>query len=97
MRKYFLTVTTCLALMAMVSCGSPTSQPKDVRIDALDNAAWDASEWISVANAPVVTGAITGTNERAADGASWFVSTLKNEKKVTAARWMTTGLGVYEL
>ncbi|MDY4551561.1 MAG: family 78 glycoside hydrolase catalytic domain [Parabacteroides sp.] len=83
--------------MAMVSCGSPTSQPKDVRIDALDNAAWDASEWISVANAPVVTGAITGTNERAADGASWFVSTLKNEKKVTAARWMTTGLGVYEL
>ena len=97
MRKYFLTVTTCLALMAMVSCGSPTSQPKDVRIDALDNAAWDASEWISVANAPVVTGAITGTNERAADGASWFVSTLKNEKKVTSARWMTTGLGVYEL
>ena len=97
MRKYFLTVTTCLALMAMVSCGSPTSQPKDVRIDALDNAAWDASEWISVANAPVVTGAITGTNERAADGASWFVSTLKNEKTVTAARWMTTGLGVYEL
>ena len=97
MRKYFLTVTTCLALMAMVSCGSPTSQPKDVRIDALDNAAWDASEWISVANAPVVTGAITGTNERAADGASWFVSTLKNEKKVTVARWMTTGLGVYEL
>ena len=97
MRKYFLTVTTCLALMAMVSCGSPTSQPKDVRIDALDNAAWDASEWISAANAPVVTGAITGTNERAADGASWFVSTLKNEKKVTAARWMTTGLGVYEL
>ena len=97
MRKYFLTVTTCLALMAMVSCGSPTSQPKDVRIDALDNAAWDASEWISVANAPVVTGAITGTNERAADGASWFVTTLKNEKKVTAAHWMTTGLGVYEL
>ena len=97
MRKYFLTVTTCLALMAMVSCGSPTSQPKDVRIDAVDNAAWDAAEWISVANAPVVTGAITGTNERAADGASWFVSTLKNEKKVTAARWMTTGLGVYEL
>ena len=29
---------------------------------------------------------------RAADGASWFMSTVKNDKKVSRALWMTTGL-----
>ena len=38
-----------------------------------------------------------GNNGRAADGASWFVSTVKNERKVASAKWMTTGLGVYQL
>ena len=62
----------------------------------LGNAAWNQSQWISAANAPVVTGTVTdGT--RAADGASWFVSTLRNEQKVVSAKWMTAGLGVYEL
>jgi len=36
-------------------------------------------------------------NNRAADGANWFVSTVKNEQKVVSAKWMTTGLGVYEI
>ena len=66
-------------------------------MEALDHSAWDASEWISAANAPVMTDTVWGVHERAADGASWFVSTLKNEKKVKAAHWMTTGLGVYAL
>ena len=62
----------------------------------LGNAAWNQSQWISAADAPVVTGTVTdGT--RAADGASWFVSTLRNEQKVVSAKWMTAGLGVYEL
>ena len=39
-----------------------------VRIDAIQESAWDCSEWISVADAPVVTGPIGGANERAADG-----------------------------
>lgn len=71
------------------NCGSLT--------DALDNSAWSTSQWISAKNAPVVTGAVHGANERAADGASWFVSTLKNEQRVVKARWMTAGLGVYDL
>ena len=33
----------------------------------------------------------------AAEGASWFVANLTNEKRVTQARWMTTGLGTYVL
>ena len=66
-------------------------------MEALDHSAWDASAWISAANAPVMTDTVRGAHERAADGASWFVSTLKNETRVKAAHWMTTGLGVYTL
>ena len=81
---------------ALASCG--TGSADSVKLtDALDNEAWNVSQWISAANAPVVTGTVAGANERAADGASWFVSTLKNEHKVVAAKWMTSGLGVYEL
>ena len=64
---------------------------------ALDPSAWSVSKWISVADAPVVTGPIRGDNERAADGASWFTSTVKNGKRVKSAKWMTAGLGVYDL
>ena len=65
--------------------------------EPLDDAAWNTSVWISAADAPVVTGSIGGANIRSADGASWFLSTVKNEGKVVGAKWMTTGLGVYEL
>lgn len=67
------------------------------RTQALGNDVWAASEWISAANAPVITGPITGANERAADGASWFLSTVRNDRKVKSAVWMTAGLGVYDL
>lgn len=67
------------------------------RVAALDSTLWEKSEWISVVDAPVVTGRIEGRNERAADGAGWFVSTVKNNKKVASARWITSGLGVYDL
>ena len=63
-------------------------------VPALDNQAWDASEWISVVNCEVVTG---GDAYKSAPGASWFLSTVTNEKKVTKAVWMTAGLGVYDL
>ena len=82
------------ALIAVACAASDPSVPAGSRAEALDPAAWDASAWISAADAPVVT---ERNAQRAADGASWFVSTLKNEKAVVAARWMTTGLGVYEL
>ncbi len=81
---------------ALVSCGA--KKVSEVRLtEALGNEAWNASQWISAADAPVVTGIVEEGNERAADGASWFVSTLKNERKVVSAKWMTSGLGVYEL
>lgn len=79
-------------------CGTKTTSEAGKRAEALDASAWNVSKWISAANAPVITGKIDDhKNGRAADGASWFVSTLKNEQKVVSAKWMTAGLGVYEL
>lgn len=69
---------------------------KSVRTDALPQSAWESSQWISVADAPVVTGQVVdGT--RAADGANWFVTNITNDKKVKKAVWMTVGLGIYDL
>ncbi len=90
--KQFCLLLTAL-LVAACTASVPT-EPAGVRIGALDNAAWDAAQWISAADAPVATG--RGV-QRAADGASWFVATLKNDKEVATARWMTTGLGVFQL
>lgn len=82
----------------LVSCSRDGSSVVGQRVDALDASAWDVSKWISVADAPVVTGRIDGhANCRSADGANWFISTVKNEGKVLSAKWMTTGLGVYDL
>ena len=62
----------------------------------LPEKAWDSSVWLSVVDAPIVTGTVNdGT--RAADGANWFLTSVKNEKKVASAKWMTAGLGVYDL
>ena len=66
------------------------------RTDALDNSSWAVSEWISVVDAPVVSGPVMD-GERAADGASWFLSTVRNSGKVVSAKWMTSGLGIYEI
>ena len=64
--------------------------------EPLNDGAWDCSVWLSVTDAPVITGTVNdGT--RAADGANWFVSDIRNEKKVVSAKWMTVGLGVYDL
>ena len=38
-----------------------------------------------------------GGKSRAADGTSWFAQSLTNEAAVTSAKWMTAGLGVYEV
>ena len=64
------------------------------RTDALEASAWNESKWISAVDASVVKG---HNNGRAADGASWFVSTVRNEQKIVSAKWMTAGLGVYQL
>ena len=66
------------------------------RTSALDNSSWAVSEWISAADAPVVSGPVMD-GERAADGASWFLSKVRNSGKVVSAKWMTSGLGIYEI
>ncbi len=63
---------------------------------ALPDEAWRESEWICVADAPEVTGRVDD-HTRAADGASWFFTTIWNEQKVVKALWMTVSLGVNEL
>ena len=67
-----------------------------VRTAALDGAAWTNSVWLSVTDAPVEDG-IIGDATPAAPGTSWFVCAYTNARTVASARWMTTGLGVYEL
>jgi len=81
MKKNFaITLATGMALVYSVGYASAKGNEVGKRTDALDNSVWNHSEWISVADAPVVNGAIHGDNERAADGASWFMSTIKNDK-----------------
>ncbi len=90
------TIATLLTLLISLSIAtSCCDKSVGKRIDALNCSAWESSKWISVVDAQVVPDTLK--TYRSADGASWFVSTLKNEKRVVSAKWMTAGLGVYEL
>ena len=89
MRNFIIAI---IALLAVVAC---CDKPLYERIDALDNAAWESSKWLSAVDAEIFPDTVK--TYRAADGASWFVSTVKNEKRVVSAKWMTTGLGIYDL
>lgn len=91
----FKCTSLIMTVMVIVSCAG--NDVAGVRTDALDDALWNSSEWISASDADVVTGRISGSNWRAADGASWFVSEVENDKKVVSAVWMTTALGVYDI
>ena len=90
----FKVLAVAIALVFVYSCGTRTASEVGKLVDALDESAWGASKWISVVDAPIIS---DHNIERAADGASWFVSTVKNEQKVISAKWMTTGLGVFQL
>ena len=81
----------CAAVL-LVGCGSKATVGS--KCEALDAEAWNSSIWLSAVDAPVLE---KWNHDRAADGASWFVSVVKNEGKVTSAKWMTTSLGVYEI
>ena len=95
MKTIIKAMLCALVLPAVMGCVA--DKPQQVTLtEALADDAWEKSQWISVADAPVVEG-IVQDGTRAADGASWFVTTVSNEKKVTSAKWMTTGLGVYDL
>lgn len=95
MKTKFLAIA---ALAAVVfACGSPATTSQQASLtDPLDNSAWNVSQWISVVDAPIAQGPDL-ENYKSAPGASWFLSTVDNGKKVTRAVWMTTGLGVYDL
>ncbi len=93
MRTIRLFAFAC-AFMAVT--GVSAQKVQSAKIAALDNKAWNASEWISVKNAPVVEGRVDD-GRRAADGANWFVANVTNDKQVVLAKWMTAGLGVYDL
>lgn len=94
--KFTFLTTLAAAMLTLIVVGCSTNAAPEVgtKVDALDNSAWDASKWISVAGDSASKGR---DNNRAADGASWFLSTVKNEQAVVSAKWMTAGLGVYEL
>ena len=87
--------TFSATLLMNVSCSVSDKQPYSLTA-ALNDTVWKSSSWISVVDAPVVLGEVAD-GSRAADGASWFLATVRNDKKVSRALWMTTGLGVYEL
>ena len=96
--KNILLFASSLALAGMLSAScsnAPVSNGH--RVDALDNAVWETSEWISAADAQVVTQIVPDERWHAADGSSWFVSTVKNGRKVTSAKWMTSGLGTFDI
>ena len=84
-------IVMATALM-LVGC-EPWKTP---RVEALDAKAWESSEWISVAAAPVA-GEAERRHQRAADGTSVFRYRHVNAKDVKSAKWMTAGLGVYQL
>ena len=91
-------IVLVVTLLSLVACTSQPTSDRYSMVDALESSAWDASQWISVVDAPVVEGVVYEPgNWRSADGANWFVSVVKNDGKVTSAKWMTTALGVYEL
>ena len=99
----FMTAALLLCTLAATStsCGTAktaSSAAAGERTAALSNAAWKGSQWLAVADAPVVSGKINdGDNACSAEGASWFTTTVTNEKKVLRARWMATALGVFDI
>ena len=94
---------TCLVFVA-VACGVLLANGRNLddarsfapRVDALESSAWECSQWLSVRDAPFFTG-VVGNGARASDGTSWFVAVITNEEDVVSAKWMTAGLGVYEI
>ena len=102
MKANFAHTTLFAALLATTMIGCKNQEQgmgtPGTRTEALPAEYWEQSIWIAASNAPVVTKTATDSEYcPAAEGASWFVSNVTNEKRVTRARWMTTGLGTYVL
>ena len=98
MRRRALLTGALVGAGLMVGCDPECSRTISPRVGSLDAAAWteSKSEWLSAADAPVYDGAV-GWSTRVAPGTSWFAGALVNEQEVRSVRWMTAGLGVYEV
>ena len=94
---YFLAVLPVAAALVLTACVGEKPSAGDLPlVPALEDSVWDVSRWISAADAPVSKG--PGQDHYcSAPGASWFLTTVRNEKKLKKAVWMTAGLGVYDL
>ena len=75
-------LVSAMIIASLFGCRPDSATDNVTGTTPLAAAAWNNSKWISVKNAPVVKGR---NQERAADGANWFVSNIKNEKKVASA------------
>lgn len=91
--KMISIMASCLAL---VGCDPECSRMGSPRVQALEDKAWESSQWLSVKDAPVFEG-IVKDGSRAADGTSWFVTDVENSADVKSAKWMVAGLGVFEV
>ena len=99
MKKIFIIHCSLFILLASCSQQPQPLTPEHIvgtRAEALPDNLWAYSQWISVADAPVITDSVYD-GSRAADGANWFVLSLPIDKQISKAVWMTAGLGVYDL
>lgn len=94
-KKFFDIVFLFFVFVCVSACSKKEGQVF-YRIESLDSCLWENSEWISVVDAPIVRGRVRGST-RAADGASWFVTKVKNRNSVKKAVWMTTALGIFDI
>ncbi len=85
-----------LFALSLTPVAAQPSAPAGQLVSALPDEAWNDAQWLCVADAPEVQGRVDDAT-RAADGASWFVTTVRNERPVVKAVWMTVSLGVNEL
>lgn len=86
----------CLLLAAVGGDAYANSYGK--RTEPLDGFSWASAKWISAKHAPVMDEVVNDTkNCLAADGASWFVSEIRNDKPVKSAVWMCSSLGIFDI
>ena len=87
-----MSVLVSASVAALVGCDPECPCKETPRVEALGDQAWAMSEWIAVKDAPISDGKV-----RAADGTSWFATKAVNAKDLKRAKWMVSGLGVFNV
>ena len=88
--------SVCVAAVCSAVFAAAAGDGSARRADALPESVWNQSEWISAKDAKTL-GEDARRGWLAAPGASYFRKKAVNAKAVKRARWMTSGLGVYEI